>query len=182
MAVLYVKESTVIFKRVETYFYFICLIWLLMFFEQVPESISINLGLFTLNNYKFSNLNLILSLVCIVLGVICFFLNFNKFISVYSNQIQTYSKLELHVTRVLQSITGSTGDKVSKFYLSGFFNVSVNTGAWTSYQAATTKVIVTIPFKLALIARVYSCIIAFIKTASFFTIPIILSCYIAIAT
>jgi hypothetical protein len=154
-----------------------------MFFEQKPESISINLGFITFNNLKSSNLNLSLglSLVCIILGVICVFLNFNKFISIYSNQIQTYSKLVLHVTRELQSITGSTGDKLSKFYLSGFFNVSVNTGTWTSYQAATTAVIVKIPFKLALIARVYSCIVAFVKTAYFFTIPIILSCYIAFA-
>ena len=120
----YAKESAVFFKRAETYFYFMFVIWLLKHLGQEPESISINLGFITFNNLKFSNLDLWLSVLCIAAGAACVIFNFEIFRRLYSNQVEYNENLVSHITNELQSVTGSSRDRVSKVSMLGIFNVS----------------------------------------------------------
>ena len=161
------------FKRVEIYFYAVLGLAVAMKLGVAFESLTLNFGVVTINSLTIPKSELFVNGLALVLGLTCLIFNF-KVVEIEQEVVsQSHSKLISYVNNELQSVTGSTRDRVSHAILLGGSKPTVNTGRWTSYRAARVPVIVEIPFELLLAVKLESWASAIVKSAFAWLIPIL---------
>ncbi|WP_250657190.1 hypothetical protein [Alkalimarinus coralli] len=143
-------------QKIETYFYAVLTIYIFVELGVKPESVTLNLGVITLNSIEVSNFNLILRYMVSSLGLLCVVINYKEIGNEYRQALSTNKKLNEYVSSSLQNITGKERDKVNSSNLVGWGDPSVNTGAWSSYKFGREVVIITVPILVALVARLTS--------------------------
>ncbi|NOH71257.1 hypothetical protein F0225_07885 [Vibrio pectenicida] len=141
------------------------------------ESLSLNIGIVTVNNVMVPKVELITQLVVIILGFACCIFNWKVPKNEQKKISQSHSRLIDYVNQKLQEITGNKRDRVSKAILLGWSHPTVNTGAWTSYRSARTDVVVQIPLELLIVVKLESSFLALVKTIFCWLIP----CFTTIA-
>lgn len=165
------------FKGVEMYFYAVFALILAMKLGITFESLSLNLGVVTVNNVTVPKVELITQLVAIVLGFACCIFNWKVLKNEQKKISQSHSRLIDYVNQKLQETTGNKRDRVSKVILLGWSHPTVNTGAWTSYRSARKEVVVQIPLELLIAVKLESSFLALVKTIFCWLIP----CFTTIA-
>ncbi|MBM4887287.1 hypothetical protein HYO42_22770 [Vibrio parahaemolyticus] len=161
------------FKRIEIYFYAVLVLAMAMRFGVVFESLTLNFGVITINNLTIPKSELFVNGLTLVLGLACLIFNF-KAVKVEQQVVsQSHSKLINYVNRELQTVTGSTRDRVFQAILLGWSKATVNTGRWTSYRAARVPVIIEIPFELLLAVKLESWALAIVKSSFAWLIPVL---------
>ena len=161
------------FKRVEIYFYAALVLAMSMKFGVVFESLTLNLGVITINNFTIPKPEFLINVLTSVLGLVCLIFNFKAVKAEQQVVSQSHSKLISYVNRELQTVTGSKRDWVFKAILLGWCKPTVNTGSWTSYRAARVPVIVEIPLELLLVVKLESWALAIVKTSFVWLIPVL---------
>lgn len=160
------------FKKPETYFYLIFLGYILVVFGAKPESASLNLGIFTLNNIEVSDFEFFLRVASILFASLSVIVNFKMPIELFGRHVSKCSDLIEFTNSQLQKRTNNSNDRVSSINLNGFFKPTIDTGAWTSARSQG-QIIIEPTFWKAFACRVRALSRAILQSYTGFTIPLI---------
>ncbi|TOM68629.1 hypothetical protein CGH71_22885 [Vibrio parahaemolyticus] len=169
-------------KKVEFWFYGLLVGILAVKFGVSVGSLSIDVGVFSLNDIVVPNGELVALTVLVLLGFGCLITNFSCFRSAFISTSESHEYIIGYVSEQVQTVTMSDKDRVSNAKIIGWSNPVVNSGKWTSYKRGFEDIVITIPIDLFIAVKLESFFIALYKSSVQWLIPIVLTVGIVVKT
>ncbi|EAS76221.1 hypothetical protein V12G01_21123 [Vibrio alginolyticus 12G01] len=162
-------------KKVEVWFYGLFVGILAVQLGVSVGSLSIDIGVFSLNDIVIPKGELVALVALVLLGIGCLFINFACVRSAFNSTSESHKYVIGYVNKQVQAITKSNKDNVLNAKIIGWSKPVVDSGKWTSYKRGLENVIVPIPTELLLAVKIESFFIALYKSALQWLIPVVLT-------